>query len=63
MYAMRGYACPNCGAKQKEKMKPPVMAKTLCPICGKPLTVKMNDTETIVIAKIAFQHGRRIKAG
>ena len=59
---MRGYACSNCGAKPEEKLRPPITAKKLCPECGKPLTVKMSDTETMVITKIATQSKKRKKA-
>jgi len=52
---MRGYACPNCGAKPNEKLKPPTTVKKKCLVCGKPLTVKMSTTETIVVAKVAAQ--------
>jgi len=50
---MKGYACCNCGAKPKEKLEPPSMIKTLCQTCGKPLIVKMSDTEITVTAKTA----------
>ena len=47
---MRGYACANCGAKSKEKLQPPNVSKKLCPMCGKPLIVKMSVRKTEVIA-------------
>ena len=50
---MRGYACSNCGAKPKTKIEPPGMTRTHCHECGKPLTIKMSETETIVVAKVA----------
>lgn len=56
---MRGYACSNCGAKPNEKLNPPTTTKKLCRVCGKPLTVKMSTTETMVIAKIAAQTRKR----
>ena len=50
---MRGYACANCGGKPDEKLKPPTTAKKICPECGKSLMVKMSDTETMVVTKVA----------
>lgn len=49
---MKGYACSNCGAKPQEKVKPPSMVKRLCPVCGKPLVIKISDTEITVTAKL-----------
>jgi len=56
---MRGFACSHCGARPKGKLKPPITAKTLCPICGKPLTVKMSTTETMVVAKVVARTQKR----
>lgn len=49
---MRGYACSNCGAKMKDKLEPPSVSKRVCPVCGKPLVVKMSDKKTEVIAYV-----------
>ncbi len=56
---MKGYACPNCGARQHEKVRQPGMMRTLCTACGKPLVVKISDTEITVTAKFAKPHPKR----
>ena len=57
---MKSYACSYCGAKAKDRIKPPSLVKTLCPVCGKPLVVKISDTEVTVTAKLTVvRHKRR----
>ncbi|MCL2675119.1 MAG: hypothetical protein FWE84_00780 [Firmicutes bacterium] len=56
---MRGYACSHCGAKFEDKLKPPSLAHTHCPECGKPLIVKMSITETTVTARIVVRQAKR----
>jgi len=60
---MRGYACSHCGAKSKSKMQPPSMGKAVCPECGRGLTVKMSETETMVIAKVTPKSRKRTAFG
>ena len=61
---MRGYACSHCGAKPKPEVKiqPPGFSRTHCNECGKPLTVRMSDTETTVTARIVQKPSKRGKA-
>jgi len=60
---MRGYACSHCGAKPDNKVQPPGMAKAICPECGRDLTVKMSETETMVIAKVTPKSRKRTAFG
>lgn len=46
---MRGFSCPNCGKRQKTKLKSPSKASLPCIECGKSLLAKLEKGKLTVI--------------